>query len=153
MFSIFHHSRKAYILQHVWCENIFLTISGLSFWHQNSTGKACFSNTFLGPHISYFCSICLKTIDLGIPFKIQWPPKWDPKSTIVAKLSKSSMIVPPVKVCFRDLFFLKPWYLLCRLDLVVFLRSFVNVGWLIIILLYFSVCYLLSNICITFFFS
>ena len=31
-----------------------------------------------------------KLVDFGTPFKIQWAPRWEPKSTIFSKLSKSA---------------------------------------------------------------
>ena len=61
----------------------------------NEKKKKVVFKPFLGPHLSHLFNTFPNTVDLGTPFKIQWAPKWDPKSIIFAKLTKSCMKLPP----------------------------------------------------------
>ena len=50
----------------------------------------CFRVSFLHTLFSLFFRCSSKTVDFGTPFKIQWVPKWHPKSTQSAKRAKKN---------------------------------------------------------------
>ena len=64
-----------------------------------------FSKPFLGPPFLIFLKILFKMIDLGIPFKIRWAPKWQPKSTKwLQNVRNSKCSYAQKRVSFQTLF-------------------------------------------------
>ena len=54
----------------------------LPLGHQKSIPKSCFFKTPSRIHfLFYFMLISYEINRFGVPFKIQWAPKWDPQST------------------------------------------------------------------------
>ena len=81
-FDQFHDPAKPLKFQQVQSEIVVFASQGL---HKQSQKHVC-SRRRPG-HLLYFILVLYKekTIDLGTPLKIQWVPKWNPKSTSGAK--------------------------------------------------------------------
>ena len=76
--QVFHHSPKTRVCHKVLCEMLAIAFQGISFWHQKSISKSCFSRHLRGLD---FKLILYENGRFGDPFKMQWAPTWDPKST------------------------------------------------------------------------
>ena len=88
-----------------------------------------------------------KTVDLGTPFKIQWPPKWNKKSSIFSNLPNSSIyLFSTVEGFIRDLFSYNHSNCWAVWTEWVLKAHFVDADWLISCLFCFSLCHIAYNI-------